>query len=338
MMFHPFEIGFSGYSNTGKTILITRLIEKFKKTYKIGYVKHASCGFSLDTSGKDSDLVYKSGASEIHLIDEHHSATISQNKTPSPFEKLNLSTNDIVFIEGFKDLSHEKIVFLDPQKEILKRAKNVIATVGEGGDFKRDDLNGIASFIESYFFEKVKKQPLYGLVLAGGFSKRMGKDKALLCYHKKTQAEIGFKLLSSFCDKVFLSRRKDQKKIDLPLLYDEFLNMGPLGGILTAMKTHPEAAWLILACDLPFMDTITLDNLLQKRNPFKFATAYPSDDGLPEPLCTIYEPKSYSLLLKCLGLGYMCPRKALMHFPIHLITPVSKQSLCNVNAPLSYAP
>ncbi len=337
MMFHPFEIGFSGFSNTGKTTLITRLIENLKTSYRIGYIKHASCGFSIDAPGKDSELVYRSGAGAVHLVDSEHSATIKRGKSSLFSDKTALLENDFVFIEGYKDLLHEKIVFLDPEKKILDRVKNVIATVGEGGDFNRDDHSGISSFIVNRFHEQAKKIPLYGLVLGGGFSKRMGRDKAMIDYSGKIQAAVCYDLLSALCDRVYISRREEQEPIHLPVLYDEFRNMGPLGGILTAMKTHRDAAWLVLACDYPFMDESTLQILAERRNPFKFATAFEGTDALPEPLCTIYEPKSYTILLQSLALGLNCPRKALIQCPISLSPCPSSKALCNVNEPLAIA-
>ena len=47
----------------------------------------------------------------------------------------------------------------------------------------------------------------------------------------------------------------------------------------------------MLACDLPLLDAATLEHLLRARDPRRAATAYRSShDGLPEPLCAIYEP------------------------------------------------
>lgn len=333
MMFHPFEIGFTGFSNTGKTTLITRLIKELENQFQVGYVKHAGCGFSLDSPGKDSDLVYKSGAQEVLLVDDEHSALFTRGPQRGRLETLTLLENDMVFIEGFKDSPHEKIAFLDEERNILTRARNIVATVGKGGDFDRDDLVGVLSFIKKYFLEKAAKIPLYGLVLGGGLSQRMGKDKAGIHYHGQPQAQVAFELLSARCDRVFLSRRADQETFGLPTLYDQFLELGPLSGILTAMQQHPQAAWFVLACDMPFVDSPTLKILQDSRNPFKFATVYSADDGLPEPLCGIYEPKSYKKFLQCLSVGYSCPRKMLMHSNTSLLKPTNPKSISNINEP-----
>ena len=105
---------------------------------------------------------------------------------------------------------------------------------------------------------------LYGLILAGGFSRRMGKDKSLLNYHGKPQIEYVHNLLQELCDKVFLSKRIDQPSYKTtPSINDvePFLNKGPLGGILSAMKSFSDVSWLVLACDLPFVTKETLQTL-----------------------------------------------------------------------------
>ncbi len=179
--------------------------------------------------------------------------------------------------------------------------------------------------------------PLYGLVLAGGKSSRMGRDKAALIYHGKPQVQVGYELLEKFCAKVFVSTRAEQAKentfVGLNQIHDSFLNMGPLGGILSAFRAHRQAAWLILACDLPFVNEEAIAHLLQQRDIQKFATAYIStEDGLPEPLCAIYEPQSYPRLLQFLGEGLQCPRKFLIRSEI---VQVEQQGahLQNVNRP-----
>jgi len=135
---------------------------------------------------------------------------------------------------------------------------------------------------------------LYGLILAGGKSSRMGKDKSVIDYHGKPQMDVASDLLSPFCKKVFLSTRRAQaghepyKKFSHVHDDPQFEGEGPLAGILSAMKKYPTAAWLVLACDLPFVTEDTLRHLLKHRDPSRIATAYKSShDGLPEPLCAI---------------------------------------------------
>ena len=179
--------------------------------------------------------------------------------------------------------------------------------------------------------------PVNGLVLAGGKSVRMGKAKDLLHWHGKEQRYFAADLIAPFCEEVFISCRQDQLENFDPgykALTDTFLNMGPFGGILSALRSRRDTAWLVVACDLPLLDPKSLAFLLRSRDPEKAATTYESPfDGLPEPLITIWEPKSYPLLLHFLGMGNTCPRKVLINSDTLILKPENPDALMNVNTP-----
>ena len=111
---------------------------------------------------------------------------------------------------------------------------------------------------------KTEKNKLFGLILAGGHSQRMGQDKSALSYHGKPQAEHVRDLLKNVCAEIFISARPGQLAYDMPVIEDvpPFVDIGPLGGILSAMTTHPGVSWLVMACDLPFADEKTLCYLI----------------------------------------------------------------------------
>ena len=356
-LFHPFEVAFCGYSNSGKTTLINKLIHNLKADYDIGYVKHDAHKFEMDKEGKDTFRAWESGASQIFISDSTHTASISKG-TPDLVEmKSTLLKKDIVLIEGYKGSPAAKIVVLDKDEEIMSAVSegvidNIISFVGPSDKrpkslpaeipfFQRDDTEGISTFLKDYLLKKAMAVPVFGLVLAGGHSTRMKTDKALLNYSGSSQAETCYRLLDSFCHDTFISSRMNQWQdgalSHLPQLLDSFSDQGPLGGILTAMQKYPQAAWLVVACDLPFLEESTLSHLIKNRNPFKMVTCFQSEtDDLPEPLCSIYEPKSYMRLLQFLGLGYRCPRKVLIHSPIKLLKQTKANSLDNINTKEEY--
>jgi molybdenum cofactor guanylyltransferase len=183
--------------------------------------------------------------------------------------------------------------------------------------------------------------PLYGLLLAGGRSTRMRRDKASLSYHGRTQLEWGMALLESRVERAFVSVRPDQLTDPLrsrfECIVDQHTNLGPIAGIAAAQATHPAAAWLVLACDLPFVDAETLDHLLWARRPERQATAYRSShDGLPEPLCAIYEPSSRAAITEYIAHGRQCPRKFLLQADTALLEEPNPRALDNVNTPDEY--
>ena len=187
---------------------------------------------------------------------------------------------------------------------------------------------------------KAIKLKIFGLILAGGYSRRMGQDKSLLEFHGKPQIEFIHDLLKEYCSQVFLSKRDDQKAYkDLAFINDchEFASHGPLGGILSAMKAYPDASWLVIACDLPYITEETIKILLANRNSQKIATAFIStQDSLPEPLCTLWEGHGYSSILKFYNDATYCPRKVLIKSDVCLIKQKDPHWLDNINTPEEY--
>lgn len=177
---------------------------------------------------------------------------------------------------------------------------------------------------------------LNGLVLAGGKSTRMGTDKSLATWHGKEQRYYLADLLSYFCGEVFISCRKEQANtIDkrYKVIEDEVENRGPLGAIVSAFHKQ-DSAWLVVACDLPLIDEKTIQYLIQNRDEDVVATTFESlDDGLPEPLITIWEPAAVPLLEVALSEGRYSPQKILLKAKIKLLSVPDRSTLMNVNTP-----
>jgi molybdopterin-guanine dinucleotide biosynthesis protein A len=184
--------------------------------------------------------------------------------------------------------------------------------------------------------------PVHGLVLAGGVSSRMHRDKAALPYQGKSQLDRVFELASRHVSPVFVSVRADQTadptRAHRPMIVDCVAGKGPTAGIRSALTAHPHAAWLVLACDLPFLSDAVLSQLLRERDPGSLATAYRSaHDGLPEPLCAIWEPAAAAALAAYQAAGGHCPRKFLIRHSARLLEPLDARALDNVNTPEEYA-
>jgi molybdopterin-guanine dinucleotide biosynthesis protein A len=180
--------------------------------------------------------------------------------------------------------------------------------------------------------------PLHGLVLAGGRSSRMHADKAALTYGSRPQLARSYELLARHVKTAWVSVRGEQAgeplRAGFPQIADGATGQGPIAGIIAAQARFPDAAWLVLACDLPQLDDATLAELVARRDPRRVATAFRSrHDGLPEPLCAIYEPASRAAILAQVAVGRECPRKFLMTHDTRIIDPVTPTALDNVNTP-----
>lgn len=179
--------------------------------------------------------------------------------------------------------------------------------------------------------------PLYGLVLAGGRSTRMQTDKGSLEYHGVSQRVFCSRLLAGVCETVFVSCRTEQAatlEAELVPLFDSVEHLGPAAGILAALQHAPQAAWLVVACDMPYLSRESVAYLVQHRNAGAVATAYVNPDTQkPEPLFAIWESKSLPLLSEQLRTSNASPQQFLMTAPTHLITPPQPDVLTNVNTP-----
>ena len=182
--------------------------------------------------------------------------------------------------------------------------------------------------------------PLYGLVLAGGRSSRMGTDKAELAHPdgRRLARRMHDLLVETGCAEVMLSLRHDQS---IPAGFEDLSEVafvrdpegsgGPLAGIIAAMGLRPDADWLVLACDLPRLDLETLRHLRSSLMPDELFLAYRSEfDGLPEPLCALYAPAALPLLCDT---EFRCPRKVLIRHGCRLLDPVTPRALDNANTP-----
>ena len=180
--------------------------------------------------------------------------------------------------------------------------------------------------------------PVWGLVLAGGESRRMGRDKALLTRDGRTQLRRSVDLLERHVERTFVSTRPDQaeepERRQFQQVVDRYSGIGPMAGILSALEQQPDVSWLVLACDLPNVDDATVEFLLQNRSletPFTaFRSAY---DDLPEPLCAIYRPECRVIVEQFVQDGIVCPRKMLIRSGTHLLRQPDPSALDNVNTP-----
>jgi molybdopterin-guanine dinucleotide biosynthesis protein A len=181
-------------------------------------------------------------------------------------------------------------------------------------------------------------RPVFGLVLAGGESRRMGRDKALLLRDGQSQLAHIAALLGQVTDRVFVSTRSSQQgdaeRDRFDRIIDRYDNMGPIAGILSALEEHPDVDWLVVACDLPNIDATTLRFLLDNRSERLPFTAFRSThDDLPEPLCALYTAGSDAIIRQFIDDGMVCPRKVLIRSDTELLEQPDPQSLDNINTP-----
>lgn len=325
---------------------------------------HYQCAYA-DTSHND-DMVQAPGrlaaGASLEYTDQINFFQLNYKAPLTAFKQRELFAGmDLVLVNGNHQLAKAQVVIIDPSKKasLMKRlgdltnVQMILLTDNADGvfDFVQEAVPGWQALpifrltndtarIVSFFRTKLEqnKPVLNGLVLAGGKSVRMGVDKGAVNWHGKEQRYHMADLLKNYCTGVFISCRDEEQKqaIDpeYSTLTDTFTGLGPYGAILSAFREKPEAAWLVIACDLPLIDDAVLQHLTDNRSTKHIATAYHSDvTNFPEPLITIWEPKSYLALLQYLSQGYSCPRKVLINSDINLLQVPDAEVLANVNTP-----
>ncbi len=182
---------------------------------------------------------------------------------------------------------------------------------------------------------------LRGLVLAGGQSTRMGADKAALQVDGRTLLACSVEALETVTTSVHVAVRAEQADNELrrqfALLLDVPPARGPAAALVAAWRHDPDAAWLVLACDMPALGGGALQALVTSRDPSRGGTAWRTpEDGLPEPLCAIWEPATLARLAAAVGQagsGLVSPRVILVAADPLLLNPARPAALNSLNTP-----
>jgi molybdopterin-guanine dinucleotide biosynthesis protein A len=147
---------------------------------------------------------------------------------------------------------------------------------------------------------------MIGVILCGGQSTRMQKDKGLLKIDGITWAEKMALVLEPFCHKIVISVNANQPAYQTilsryPLITDDLLLdiHGPLQGLLSVHQEFPEEDIFLLACDMQLMKPEVLKALTgtYHANPGFEAWVFVQSDGSPEPLVAIYSAKAMARML-----------------------------------------
>jgi molybdopterin-guanine dinucleotide biosynthesis protein A len=335
-------------------LLADSIISALSPAYKCAYVDTSHNDEIILPPGRLANGAVLEYTDQINHQQFNYSAVLNPVKLKQQFTGI-----DMVLINGNHQQAKAQVVIIYPNKiaslqkrveqltnvqlilladnadDVFDFIKEAIPNWQELPTCRLDETEKITAFFETKLQQA--KPVLNGLVLAGGKSVRMGYDKGTVNWHGKEQRYYVADLLKAYCNEVFISCRAEQKQEianAYTVLEDTFLDLGPFGAILSAFRKNPDQALLVVACDLPLLDAQTLQHLIANRNASSIATAYESAyDGLPEPLITIWEPKSYPVLLAWLAQGYSCPRKVLINNETTLLKADDPAALTNVNTP-----
>lgn len=132
--------------------------------------------------------------------------------------------------------------------------------------------------------------PVTGFVVAGGRSRRMGRDKALLPWAGTTLLDHAIRRLQAVVPDVALLAGEPTRYADrsLPVVADSLSDAGPLAGVLAGLDHAAGGGGLFLAVDVPFVPEALLRQLLHSVHGYD--AVVPASVAGPEPLCAVYGP------------------------------------------------
>ena len=311
--------------NSGKTVLATRLINRFSPKHRVMGLKISTvhgetgrclrggegCGVcssldgpfclteELDTNnGKDTARMLSAGAHHVYWLRArraHMSAAIE-------FALSKIERGAIIVCES-NTLRRfaEPAVFLmaRPAKggsikesacRVLPYADAFAYFDGKEFDFSVEDIS---------IFEKkpILRQPATAVVLAGGKSTRMGKDKITLDIHGTPLIDLVIEQLKPMFEDIIVSTSDKNLQMNggARMVTDRFDDAGPIGGIASSI---PEAEFhriFVTACDIPVINHLLVARMLRLIREHDVVVPR-SPEGYLEPLHAVYTKDTYPIL------------------------------------------
>ncbi|HMD51059.1 MAG TPA: molybdenum cofactor guanylyltransferase [Bryobacteraceae bacterium] len=181
-----------------------------------------------------------------------------------------------------------------------------------------------------------------GFVLAGGESRRMGRDKALLLYRGRpliahvagtVEKGLGSQAWCGSGPVAIVGHPDRYADLGYRVLADIHANCGPLGGIVTALNASAAAWNLVVACDMPNLTVTNLGSLLDRAAASQGrCVAARGPSGEAEPLCAIYHRDCLAVLTRALRVKRFKMKEILPELEPDLVD-LPAESLANLNTP-----
>lgn len=171
---------------------------------------------------------------------------------------------------------------------------------------------------------------LYGLVVCGGQSSRMGVDKSRLIYRQKEQRFEVYDMLKNLCDEVIICCNNQQIRSipsHITALADnvEYNKIGPLAALLTAFEKFQNHDFLVVGIDYPFLTASDLEHFMTHTKRNGMASAFYNAEGFYEPLLSWYSKNCSAPLLQMFKNGEYSLQRFLRDHHTERYMPVLKQ-------------
>lgn len=292
----PFIFAICGAKNTGKTTLITQLIAAFTaRGLKVATIKHDGHDFSADVPNTDTYRHMAAGAYGTAVFSDNKFMVVKvQPVTPIAEMTEMFSEADIILVEGCKSSAYPKMQMLrsGEKDHMICNQLNFVGYIADGTMeiegypcYHRNDVSAIA---EAILVEKFIRTELSMVVLAGGKSQRMGRDKADLPYGEETFLEHQIaKGRALGIEDVLVSGYRGER-CSAKVVGDVHVERGPLGGLASTLPQIENARCLVLSVDMPQLPLSVLRKLIARSRGSDCAVTILRHGTKFEPLVGVY--------------------------------------------------
>jgi molybdopterin-guanine dinucleotide biosynthesis protein MobB len=301
---------FVARSGTGKTTFLEKLIPALARLgLRVMVIKHDVHGFEVDKEGKDTWRLRQAGAAKVLISGAGQMALLGKVDGEIPLRELVARYGggvDLVITEGYRRSGMPKILVarsgaaqaFDPSAPEVSEAIAAVTDVPLALDpaipqLPLDDPAPCAQLLAGWVQRAATDRSLTGVVLAGGFSERMGCDKAQLRFGGAAMLPQLVGRLLPLCSGGVLVVRRDNSQ-QLPELpegargVDDLLpEHAALGGLYTGLALAPTPYVFLAACDMPLLDA-ALISWMGSAGPPGTDVLLPIASGRPQPLHAIY--------------------------------------------------
>lgn len=180
------------------------------------------------------------------------------------------------------------------------------------------------------------KRPVTGIVLCGGRSSRMGRDKAWLDVRGEPLVVRTVRIVSEVAAPVIVAAADGQVLPLLPgeviVVRDEVAARGPLGGLAAAMSVMTADSAFVTACDMPNLDAGMIGKICADQS----MNCVPVVNGLPQPLAAHYRKAILSVIHRQLESNRFSLKELLTLIPVSWVSGIDPEAFVNLNTPDEY--
>lgn len=156
------------------------------------------------------------------------------------------------------------------------------------------------------------------IILAGGESKRMGRDKASLPFRGQSLLQCVIERIHPLFVETQVSVRQPRADVSLPQIVDVQPEGGPLVGLISALERITTPWAFVVACDMPFVTAEVVQHLANYREGHE--AVVPKIEDQVQPLAAFYAQRSLPQLHAILARGEKSLTRALNQLDVHYVS------------------